>query len=149
MNRKTTSFLIGAATGIGLAWYYGKLVARGVKRVPIVLRKRDDGSCGVEPVADVELDIFPPEPMLWEITNPSNADGGCGKEVTVKIGGWRKGNTESLPAVLAVTFERQVMPGQTKPIPALANTLVGKGVYKYNVYIDDQLALDPIVKLIL
>ena len=149
MNKKTTSFLIGAAAGIGLAWYYGRLVARGVKRVPIVLRKRDDGSCGVEPVDDVILKILPPEPLLWDITNPKDTDGGCGKGVTVSIGGWTKGGKESPPAVLAVTFEEHVLPGQTRTIPALANPVAGKGEFKYNVYLGEELALDPIVKLIL
>lgn len=149
MNKKTAGLLIGMAAGLGLAWHYRGLVARGVKRVPIVLRRRAERGGGVDPVPDVELKLFPPEPMLWDITNPSDEDRGGGEAVTVRIDGWRKHGEPSMPAVLAVSFERAVKPGQTKPIPALANIAAGAGEFKYDIYVDGELALDPIVKLVL
>jgi hypothetical protein len=146
MNRKTAA-LIGTVAGVGLGVYYGKIIGRGIKRVPIVLRKAGESECGVDPVPDVELKLFPPEPMVWDITNPS--EGGCGATVNVRITGWRRGDEPSAPAVLALKFDRDVKPGHTATIPALANTVLGKGSFKYDIYVGPTLALDPIVKLVL
>ena len=148
MNNKTLGFLIGAVVG-ALAWLYRKkLVDVGVKEVPVVLKHRKDGACGVEKVRDVTLRRTVREPVKWLITNPEH--GGCGRRVVVRLDAWRRGDEPSAPPVTPEhSFEREVKPGQTKVIPARANRDMADGDYSYDIFIDGERALDPIVKLVL
>jgi hypothetical protein len=138
--------LIGGLVGIGLGWWLATLRRNGrVEKVPIRLKKRSDGTCGVEKVRDVEIKASF-GPMLWVIENPEDA--GCGT-VTVKIGNWRTGGNPSAPPVIAGgALERTVQPGQHKTIPAAGSPEMKEGEYHYDVLIGTEVALDPIVKLI-
>ena len=137
-------------SGAWLGWLFGKRLAeRKVKDVHITLKKQGN-SCVVENVDDVEIaaDLGP---LRWIITNPQA--GGCGT-VKVKIGNWKRLDTEeedddTEPPVISVgRLERKVKPGQRMIIPALGATLE-PAKYKYDVIVNGDVVLDPIVKLIL
>jgi len=147
MKKSTVGLIIGGAVGVALVWLFrSKQGGRGVQDVPIRLRRNDDGSCGVDPVPDIELQSFF-GPMRWIIANP--AEGGCGT-VTVRIANWKRGESDSEPPVIPVgPFERSVKPGQHKVLPAAANPLMEYGDYKYDVVVDGDIVLDPIVRLVL
>jgi hypothetical protein len=146
MKKETTGLLFGAGVGALLGWLIGGKVSREVKKVPITLKKRSDGTCGVEKVPDVEISSFF-GPLQWVITNPKNL--GCGT-VTVRIDNWTKDRQPSEPPVITVgNFEREVQPGQHKTIPAAGFPAMEYGDYHYDVLLDGERALDPIVKLVL
>lgn len=146
----TTRLLIGGGAGAWLGWLFGKRLAeRKVQDVHITLKKQGN-SCVVENVRDVEIsaDLGP---LRWIITNPQV--GGCGT-VKVKIDNWKRldkeeDNDDPEPPVISVgRLERKVKPGQRMIIPALGATLE-PAEYKYDVLINGDVVLDPIVKLIL
>jgi hypothetical protein len=150
---KTTRLLIGGGAGAWLGWLFAKRLAERQPRNVHITLKKEGNSCVVHPVDDVEIsaDLGP---VRWIITNPRV--GGCGT-VKVKIDNWKRRDTpkeddeedDNQPPVISVgALERKVKPGQTKIIPALGATLE-RAEYKYDVLINGNVVLDPIVKLIL
>ena len=147
MNSKAIGILIGVAVGIGLIWHFRKKfpgMGPLVKRVPITLKVRPDGGCGIEEVPPVTLRRR--EPMQWEISNPK---GGCPCTVDVCITKWTKGGVPSESPVNSDGNCRSVSPGQTKILPARAKDFAAPGDYYYEVHLDGTLALDPIVRIVL
>ena len=149
MKSKTIGILL-AAVGVGLIWHFRK--RRGghgmgalVKRVPITLKMRPDGRCGIKPVPDVTL--CPGEPMQWEISNP---EGACPGTIEVCIKKWTKGGMPSEPPVNSDGSCRSVKAGHPpKILPARAKPAVPPGDYYYEIWLDGALALDPIVRIVL
>src|SRR5262245_48332549 len=147
MKKSTVGVIVGAAVGLGVAWLFrDKLRPHGVKEVPITLKRRENGGPGIEDVPDVEVSRRL-GPMKWVISNPKDAEWGA---VTVRIDRWTRNEVESEPPVIPVPpFERTVKPGQQKTLPAAGNPLMPYGDYRYDILIDGQTALDPIVRLVL
>ena len=159
MNKKTLGMIVGAAAGVGAAlWFFRK--KQGIARtyqVKILLKKRPDGTCGVvEPVLPdpVVLSRSREDEVEWLVENPETT--GCAK-VRVCIAGWKKRKQVGDPPVDSDSpvkfglFEGRcetVKSGEIEDIKAKAKKDADTAYYEYWIVIDDEIALDPIVRII-
>jgi hypothetical protein len=150
MKKQTAALLAaaGAIAGAVFALRKAGVAFRDHKR-PVLLKVREDGTCGVRPVDDVELSKRRVDTLQWIVTNPALE--GCGKTVDVCMTNWRLGNGTSVdPPVLAFSFCKEVKPGHSKTITAVVSPFAEPDVdYYSDVVIDGEVALDPIVRVVL
>jgi hypothetical protein len=148
MKKGIAGLLVGVGVGAVLAYFFrGRLFGTTYPR-PIVLKMKN-GRCGIEvEPADVALSRRKDDKIRWEISNP--APGGCPGRHEVCIGNWRRNGAPSDPPVTNpqglcrhVDFD-----GPEKHILGNIDRDAEYGEYKYDVLIDGQVAVDPIVKLI-
>ena len=155
MTNKTTGLLFGAGIGLGIGW----LIARGGKsdaeRI-MILKKRPNGQPGLELAPD-DVEVRAGKRLTWWVVNLTDLD------VEVSFTNWRdEDNQPKAPAVNADPdndgddpqngLSRMVRKGKVKKIRSKARSpeaiVFPEEVY-YDVYLDGDLAVDPIVKLIL
>ena len=154
MDKKTTGILFGIGAGLSLALLIRKLFLREAKEVHLTVRGVPGGGCEIQtPVADVELHKKHGDFVRWIISNPE--DGGCGEigeSVVVSVRNWKKNELPApAPVFNVLGLARSVKRGgPSKTMVGTINPLVEEGGdFKYDVYIDEQNVLDPIVKLVL
>lgn len=148
MNKKTVGMLVGAAAG-AIAWRVSEDTDPVV--IPIVVGEDDQGGLRLttKPLDRVHLRFR--QRVVWKITNNSKY------EVRVAVENWRNTNGDR---VLPVAFADE-QPGlwcRVAPNGG-SNKIRGKGRLprffvlpedcEYDVYLNDQLIADPIVKLVL
>jgi hypothetical protein len=157
MTKTTAGMLIGVGAGLGLTCFLWSRLARRRVEVHLTLKGLPGGGVTFEPFEDyVELKKSRRDTIHWIVSNPR--DTGYDGDVEVKVGGWssphgggtspvnfddghsrtvaRGGPSKQMPAKI-----NQQAPPLHKPDPPVE--------YKYNVYVNSQLVLDPIVKLVL
>jgi hypothetical protein len=150
MKKSIAGLFVGVGVGAALAYFFrGRLLGTTFPR-PIILKMKN-GKCGIEAEpAPVTLSKFRDDKILWEISNPAST--GCEGRREVCIDNWRLNGhpTDEPPVHNAEGLCRQVQAGgPTKQILANINRRAPLGEYTYDVLIDGNVALDPIVKLIL
>jgi hypothetical protein len=157
MRKTTAAVLIGVGAGIGLAWLLMGRFARRRVEVHLTLKGLDDGGVTFEPFEDyVELRKGRGDTIHWIVSNPEAT--GYDGEVEVAVGGWSSNEAgDTSPVKFDDGHSRTVKRGgPAKQMPAKINQQAPPNhkvdppvEYKYNVYVNGQLVLDPIVKLIL
>jgi hypothetical protein len=154
MNKKTAGILVGAGAGLGVALLIRKLFLRDAKEVHLTLHGLPGGGCEIQlPVEDVELCRENGDYVRWIISNP--AEGGCGENgesVWVSVRNWKKDKQPAqAPVFNLFGLARPVKRGgPPKIMTGAINPLIDEGgEFKYDVYIGEKNALDPIVKLVL
>ena len=153
MSKNLVGLLLGAL-GAAVAWLLrGKLrPERGIVHKRYITLRSKKGGCGIEaPPAPVELRQNPPDQVHWIISNPSDNTGSCDRDVRVCVGRWTRNGSPADPPVVDGDngqYCRTVRPGQTKRLPGRAKQNVPTGDYHYDVLIDGQIAVDPIVRLV-
>lgn len=153
MNKKSAGLLFGAAVGAGLVW----AVRRGL--IELFPRQHRDivlndvgGTCHVTTKPE-ELFLVLNQKVTWHVTN------NCAAGYNVSLTKWR--DLQDIAVSRGVGADdngpgnqdpgRYVPPGQTLPINGkkarVASSLVE--TVKYDIYLNGELAADPIVKLVL
>jgi hypothetical protein len=149
MKRSTVGLLVGAGVGAVLAWVFrGRILGNTYDRY--IILKTKNGRCDIDSQpADVTLSSFRDDKIRWNISNPD--PGGCPGRHEVCIGNWRLNGVPTNPPVRnAQGLCRPVdFGGPDKQILANIDRNAECGEYTYDVLIDDRVAVDPIVKLIL
>ena len=156
MGKSVLGVLLGLLAA-ALAWILrggkpGLDRARIHKRY-ITLRVKK-GVCAIErPPDDVVLRQGAGDQVHWIITNPESEIGTpCHRSVQVCVGRWTLNGEGTEPPVDDRDngqYCRTVKPGQTKRLPAQAKSRAPLGDYHYEIEIDGQVAVDPIVRLVL
>jgi hypothetical protein len=157
MKKKTAAALIGAGAGLALAWLFrGRFAALFDQAAEIVVEPGDGGRPRVTYVTP-EVIVKKNKHVRWQLMNHSNVD------VLLELKDWQDANNHESapPAVTADPDDHEQPPqdGLSRVVPATKKRpLRGKARgprqseaerVKYAVYLDSQLAVDPIVKLIL
>jgi hypothetical protein len=153
MNKKGAGFLFGLGAGIGLVWAVRRgLIELFPRQHRHVVLTDVDGTCHVTTKPE-ELLLVLNQKVTWHITN------NCGAGYDVSLTKWRDEQNNEVPAGVGPDdqesgdneLRRFVPAGQTRLINGkkarLASSLVE--TVKYDVYLNDQPAADPIVKLVL
>jgi hypothetical protein len=146
MKNKTAGLLVGVGAGLGLAWLV-RPRDRATVVVDVTLKTAAGGRCGVMPVADVELHYD--QKIEWRITN------NCAVDVRLALERWR--DNAGNPRCAPVNPDDAQEPHLWRKVKAgRSGTIKGRGRldwfgsdYHYDIYIDDKLAVDPIVRLVL
>src|SRR5215203_3964946 len=147
MKRSTSGLLIGA--GAALVWFLRGRLFGSTYRVSIELMMKN-GRCGIrEEPHTVKLHKLFDDKIRWDISNPSAT--GCAGQRTICIGNWRLNGipTRVPPVRNAHGLCRPVQPGHSVPLVAVIDYQAPLGEYEYDILIDDVVAVDPIVKLVL
>ncbi len=156
MRKTTAAVLIGAGAGLALAWLFrGRLGRMADERAEIVVETGEGGRPRVTFVTP-EVTVEQNRHVRWQLVNYSNAD------VLLALSDWQDANHQPVPPAVAADPDDHEHPpqnGLSREVPATKKRpLRGKArgprqgdveKVKYAVYLDNQLAVDPIVKLIL
>ena len=159
MRKTTAAVLIGAGAGLVLAWLFrgrmGRLGGMLDEPAEIVVETGEGGRPRVTYVTP-EVIVKKNKHVRWQLVNHSNAD------VLLALKDWQDANREPAPPAVAADPDDHEHPpqnGLSRVVPATKRRpLRGKArgprlseveKVKYAVYLDNQLAVDPIVKLIL
>ena len=156
MKKTTAGSLIGL--GAGVAWLlWNRSAARRRVDVHLTLKGLDGGGVTFERFEDdVTLDKGRGDTIHWIVENPE--DTGYDGEVEVEVAGWSSDEAGDTPPVkFDDGHSRRVKRGgPAKQMPAKINQQAPPirpsdppVRYKYNVYVNGQLILDPIVRLVL
>jgi hypothetical protein len=111
------------------------------------------GVCGIESAPEeVELRRTKGDEVHWIITNPTSEPGTpCHRPARVCVGRWKRNGGDTDPPVddrENGQYCRTVKPGQTKRLPARVKSDAEVGPYEYQILIDGQVAIDPIVRVV-
>lgn len=156
MGKSVFGLLLGLL-GAVLFWLFrgGKpgLDTRRVHKRHITLQVKK-GGCGIErPPDDVVLRQGKGDEVHWIITNPESQPGTpCHRAAQVCVARWTLNGAATEPPVDDRDngqYCRTVRPGQTKRLPGRVKSRAELGDYHYEVEIDGQVAVDPIVRLVL
>jgi len=156
MNKKSAGLLFGAAVGAGFVW----LVRQGVlelferKRQIRVDKKGNTWRVYEKPIG---VWLFSNEKVTWEVTNDNQSE-----DVKVSLANWREERGGDDAAVDSDPdpddpddppqegLSRVVPAGHKRKIRAKAKLAAYPfQTFEYDVYLNDQPAADPIVKLVL
>ena len=153
MNKKSAGLLFGAAVGAGLVWAVRRgLIALFPRQHRDIVLTDVGGTCHVTTKPE-EFLLAVNQKVTWHVTN------NCAAGYKVSLTNWR--DEQDNPVSRGVGPDdnesgnqdpgRYVPAGQTLPINGkkarAASGLVE--TVKYDVYLNDQPAADPIVKLVL
>ena len=156
MKKKTSGLLIGAA-GLGLAWTFReRLLALFEANATIVLKTRPDGSAGIGNLTD-SVKVRNNRHVTWTVINNATVD------AVVSLQNWNDGDgNQKPPAANADPDEndrdqpsqeglsRRVPAGKRRKIRGRARPPIGKVEdVHYDVFVNGQLGVDPIVRLVL
>jgi hypothetical protein len=146
MRKRVGLILAAAGAGAALIWFLrGKVSSRRVHRRDIIVKEKK-GDCGIERQPD-DVTMERNDQLHWIISNASQGNGGaCDRAVEVCVTNWRPSNP--FDDVGGGRFCRTVRPGQTKTLPARVKQHAESGQYHYEVWIDGQLAIDPMVEIV-
>jgi hypothetical protein len=144
MDKRTGGLLVGAAAGIALAWHFLRRDQAEVD-LQIGLEPADGGGCRVATKPEF-AELHWMQKVNWHITN------NCNQDVRVALESWR--DRDGRPRPPAANSDDPNQPGlwkkvkknDTATIKAKARLGFFEDCY-YDVYLDDQLGADPIVKL--
>jgi hypothetical protein len=156
MKKTTAAVLIGAGAGLALAWLFrGRFAALFDEAAEIVVEPGEGGRPRVTYVTP-EVIVKKNKHVRWQLMNHSNV------EVLLELRDWQDPNHQTAPAAVTADPDDHEQPpqnGLSRVVPATKKRpLRGKArgprqgeaeKVKYAVYLDNQLAIDPIVKLIL
>ena len=155
MNKKSVGLLLGAATGLTLAWVFRNRIGWFDKTAKIVVDIGSDGNPHVVFVTD-EVEVKKDKHVRWNVINDSEVD------VLVALADWEDEDHDPVsPAVSADPDDDDEPPqhGLTRKVPAEKKRPIrGKARgpntgkverVKYAVHLDGHLEVDPIVKLTL
>jgi hypothetical protein len=150
MRKTTAGLLVGVGIGAVVAYFFrGRLLGTTFPR--LIVLKTKNGNCGFEDEpAPVTLSRLRDDKIRWEISNPMTT--GCEGRREVCIGNWRLNGhpTDEPPVTNPQGLCRQVQAGGPPThILANINRRAPYGEYTYDILIDNRVAADPIVKLIL
>jgi hypothetical protein len=156
MKKQTLPAVLGAGFGFAIGWLIARAGDSDHERV-MILKKRSDGKPGLEAPPEY-VEIRKGKKLTWWIVNQT------GMDVLVSLKKWRDLNDNYKdPAVIPQPdqtdsedpqegLSRLVRDGKVRKIRSRArapeNILLPE-ILKYDVYLNDELALDPIVKLVL
>lgn len=144
MDKRIGGLLVGAGAGIALAWHFLRRDQDEVD-LQIGLEPADGGGCRVATKpAFAELHWM--QKVNWHITN------NCDQDVRVALEGWRHNN--GTPTSPAAHSDDPQQPGLWRNVKkhdtAIIKAKARFGFFEeccYDVYLDDRLGADPIVKL--
>lgn len=153
--RKTAGLLIGAGAGLVLGWLLRDRFTRILDTpAEIVVDTGKDGRPRVTFVT-AEVTVKKNKHLRWQVTNRSTTD------VLIALADWQDGKKEPVPPAVDADpddhehppqrgLSRQVPANKKRPIRGRARAPREGNVekVKYAVYLDHELAVDPIVKLI-
>jgi hypothetical protein len=155
MRNKTAGMLFGAGLGAGVVWLISRAAKDDNERI-MILKTRPDGSPGIEMLPE-DVVVRSGKKLVWWVANLSDSD------VVVSIRNWR--NSAGQPKAPAVSADpddieldddpqhglsRKVRKGKVKKIRSKARLPAGiTEEVRYDVYLDNDLGADPIVKLVL
>jgi hypothetical protein len=153
--RKGVGALLAAGSAI-LIWLFKKGLDRPVTHHRNIVLGPKQGQCGVaERPTRVRLrrrQAGREDTLIWRISNPSPAGSACDRELRVCIENWKlHGEPVDAPLVRpgGGPLCERVRP-RTGPatLPARPLQSARTGIYSYEIWIDGQLARDPMVEIV-
>ena len=153
-NKKTTGFLLGAAAAVAAVWHLRNRILADIDLF-IVLEPRNEGGCRVATKPN-NTTARTNQKITWNITN------NCPQDVRVSLEAWR--TLGGSPICAAATPDNSdpsdPQPGLWKKVKANKqgkikarargpNNIFFGDECHYDVYLNDELGADPIVKLTL
>lgn len=156
MRKVTVPAVIGGGIGFAVGWLVARASAEVKHERIIIVKERPDGSPGLELQPD-DVELREDMVLTWWVVNLTD------QKVKVSIVNWREGNTPRPAAVRPspddfdaedpqVELSRKVPKKKVRKIRAKARRpqgIVASEKLRYDIYLNDQPALDPIVKLVL
>jgi len=134
--------------GAALVWLLKDKFLPRKHRRDITLTSKG-GRCGVErPPEPVTLRRSKADEVHWIVRNDGSA---CADDVQVCMGRWALGGSPVDPPVADVNGQdlcRTVPSPQTRPIHGRVKRDAAKGDYYYEVLINGDIAVDPIVRIV-
>jgi hypothetical protein len=154
VGKSVLGLLLGLL-GAALFWLFRTKPGFDARRIHkrIIKLQVKKGVCGIESAPeDVELRRSKGDEVHWIITNPASGPGTpCHRAAEVCVGRWKRNGSDTEPPVNDRgngQYCRTVKPGQTKTLPAHVKSGAEFGNYEYEILIDGQFAIDPIVRVV-
>jgi hypothetical protein len=144
MDKRAGGFLVGAATGIALAWYFLRRDHSEVN-LEIVLEPLAGGGARVA-TKPKDAQLVWKQKVLWNVTNNT------GQDIDVSLEGWRDSHGNHISPAAHPDDPNQSGLGKTINHND-SGTIKGKarfGFFEkcyYDVYLDGTKGADPIIKL--
>ena len=148
---RTLLGILLAIGGAALAWLLKGKFRQAVVHERFIILTSKKGSCGIkDQPARVKLERGRGDQVHWIIRNPPNSGSACDRPVKVCIGKWKQNNVPVQPPVVDLDDEnlcRSVPQPQTETIRAKSKP-DAEGLYSYEVLIDGDVALDPMIEIV-